>query len=101
MGGEMNQTICDAIHHRCLLEFTYQGHHRIVEPHAYGLNRTGNEVMRCYQTGGTSRSGKVPAWRLMRVDQIKSLTVTGEHFVGGHPEYKRGNKDMSTIFCEL
>ena len=97
----MNQGICDAIHNRCVMTFTYDGHLRIVEPHAYGLSRTLNEVIRCYQTGGTSRSGKLPAWRLMEVARIKSLTVTEEHFVGECLGYKRGDKHMSTIFCEL
>ena len=97
----MNQRICDAIHNRCVLRFTYNGHFRIVEPHAYGLSRALNEVIRCYQTGGTSRSGRVPAWRLMEVAQIEFLAVTEEHFVGERAGYKKGDKGMSTIFCEL
>ncbi len=97
----MNQIICDAIHNRRVLKFTYHGHHRVVEPHAYGLSQAENEVIRCYQTGGTSDSGKVPDWRLMRVDQVESLTVTEEHFVGERNGYVKGDKGMSTIFCEL
>lgn len=98
----MNQQICDAIRSRYVLKFTYDGHPRIVEPHAYGLSRKSNEeVIRCYQTGGTARFGKVPDWRLMEVAQINSLIVTPKHFVGVRPGYKRGDKDMTTIFCEL
>jgi len=55
----MNQMICDAIYNRCVLKFTYHGHPRVVEPHAYGLSRAKKEVIRCYQTGGTSDSGEV------------------------------------------
>jgi len=99
----MNQIICDAIRNRRVLKFTYDGHPRIVEPHAYGLTRarTRNEVMRCYQTGGTSRYSKVPEWKLMKVNLIKSLTVTEKHFVGERDGYQRGDRGMSTIFCEL
>jgi hypothetical protein len=97
----VNQVICDAIRNRCVLRFTYDGHPRIVEPHAYGLSRTWKEVIRCYQTGGTSRYSKVPAWKLMRVDRIKSLIVTEEHFVDERLGYTKGDKGMSTIFCEL
>ena len=97
----MNQRICDIIRNRCILKFTYDGHPRTVEPHAYGLSRTGKEVIRCYQTGGTSRSHKVPAWRMMAVARIKFLIVTEEHFEGERDGYKRGDKGMSTIFCEL
>jgi len=97
----MNQVICDAIRNRCVLTFTYDGHPRVVEPHAYGLSRARREVIRCYQTGGTSRYHKVPDWKLMRVDRIKSLIVTKEHFVDERIGYMRGDKGMSTIFCEL
>ncbi len=97
----MNQTICNAILNRHVLKFTYHGHPRVVQPHAYGLSRKGKEVIRCYQTGGNSRSGRVPPWRLIRLDQIVSLIVTEEHFVGERPGYVKGDKGMSTIFCEL
>jgi hypothetical protein len=82
-----------------VLTFTYHGHPRVVEPHAYGLSLTGNEVIRCYQTGGTSDSGEV--WKLVKVGEIELLTVTEEHFVGERSGYARGDKRMSTIFCEL
>jgi hypothetical protein len=97
----MNQRICDAIRNRPVLKFTYRGHPRIVEPHAYGLSRPLKEVIRCYQTGGTSRSGKVPGWTLMEVGKIESLIVTNKHFEGECDGYKRGDKGMSTILCEL
>jgi len=97
----MNQIICDAIHNRRMLTFIYDGCPRIVEPHAYGLSRQRNEILRCFQTGGTSRSGRIPDWRLMRVARIMSLIVTEEHFSGARHGYKKGDKNMSTIFCEL
>ena len=94
----MNQTICDAIRNRCVLQFTYADHPRIVEPHAYGLKkRTLKEVLRCYQTGGTSRSGKVLGWTLMEVGKIEFLIVTNEHFEGERPKYRRGDKDRKRI----
>ena len=97
----MNQTICNAILNRHVLKFTYHGHPRVVQPHAYGLSRKGKEVIRCYQTGGTSDSDTVPPWRLMEVAQIESLAVTEELFVGVRIGYEKGDKHMSTIFCEL
>ena len=97
----MNQIICNAIYNRCVLKFTYHGHPRVVEPHAHGLSRAENEVIRCYQIGGTSDSDTVPCWRLIEVDEIESLIVTKEHFVGERNGYRKGDKHMSTIFCEL
>ena len=97
----MNQIFCDAIHNRCVLELTYRGHHVVAEPHAYGLSLALNEVIGCYQTGGTSHSRTVPGWKMMRVDRIEFLTVTEEHFVGVRAGYLRGDICMPTIFCEL
>ena len=97
----MNKTIYDALKNRCVLKFTYQGRPRVVEPHAYGISRASNEVIRCYQTGGTSGSRKVPCWRLVLVDDIEFLTVTEERFLDKRPGYEKHDEDMSTIFYEL
>ncbi len=97
----MNQLICSAIHDRRVLKFTYHGHPLVVEPYAYGLSWTDKEVIRCYQTGGTSGYGMVPLWRLIEIDEIESLTVTEERFEGERIGYTKGDKKMSAIFCEL
>jgi len=97
----MNPIICSAINNRNVLEFTYHDCHRVVEPYAYGLSKAENEVIRCYQTGGFSNSKIIPCWQLMKVDDIEFLSVTERHFVGERPKYKRGDRSMPTIFCEL
>lgn len=48
----MLQTITDAIRNRLVLTFTYSGITRIVEPHAVGISKAGNLILRCYQTHG-------------------------------------------------
>ena len=97
----MNIVICNAIRDRKILEFYYHGYHRVVEPYAYGLNKKLEEVLRCYQIGGISGSRIIPCWQFLKVDEIEFLTVTEKSFLGNIPEYKRGDKYMSTIFCEL
>ncbi len=97
----MNPTICKAVRDRHVLEFTYQGHHRVVEPHAHGLSHARHEVLRCYQTDGTSGSGMALGWRIVRLDRIRFLTVTPRQFSGVRDGYRRGDTDMSPIFCEL
>lgn len=44
----MNPSICKAIKEKRILTFTYDGHPRKVEPHCYGLTKTGKEAIRCY-----------------------------------------------------
>ncbi|PKM42290.1 MAG: hypothetical protein CVV03_10225 [Firmicutes bacterium HGW-Firmicutes-8] len=97
----MNQTICNAIRNRRLLSFTYDGYPRIVEPHAYGITTAGHEEIRCYQVRGTGSDGKSTGWHLMTVSKISGLTILEDSFSTARPGYKRGDKGMSTIFCEL
>lgn len=97
----MNQTIVSAIQEKKCLSFMYNGHHRVVEPHCYGITTSGDEVLRCYQIRGGSSSGIVPDWKMMTIDKISVLTLTQDEFLGPRNEYKKGDKYMTRIFCEL
>ena len=96
----MLQTIIDAIRNREVLSFTYDGFARVVEPHAVGISRAGNSVFRCYQTqGGHVTPGH--EWDLCDISKVFDLSITGQHFVGERPGYRRGDKHIATIFAEL
>lgn len=97
----MNELICQAIKERRLLSFTYDGHHRVVEPHCLGISTAGNSALRCYQTKGSSASGKVPAWHLMTTNKIVDLTLLDSVFAEPRDGYKRGDRGMSAIFEQL
>lgn len=96
----MNSIICDAINNHEYLEFSYDGYLRKVQPAAYGVSSAGNDVLRCYQVaGGHVTPGH--EWDLCKVSKITSLKATGEHFIGEPPGYKKGDRGMTTIYCEL
>jgi hypothetical protein len=95
----MNPVICQAIQDRRVLTFRYDGHPREVEPYAYGVTKAGNEALWCYQTGGSSRSGTVSGWHLMRIDKIIGLTVSPSTFADTRPIYQRGTTGLSPLFC--
>jgi hypothetical protein len=97
----MNATICEAIKEKKLLTFTYDGLARTVEPHAHGISTAGNECLRCYQVAGGSSSGKVPDWKMMTTDNITGLSVSQDGFSTPRSGYRKGDRHMSTIFCEL
>ena len=95
-------SICEAIREYRLIELTYGWGSRIVEPHAYGLNDNGHDLLRCYQTSGASESGEHHGWKLFRLDEIHSLNVLQETFSGARRGYKRGDKALDErIYCEL
>ncbi len=97
----MRAIISQAIAEMRLLSFTYDGYPRVVEPHAYGTSLAGNDVLRCYQIKGGSESGKPVDWKLMTTKDIIGLTTLDESFFGPRPGYRRGDKGMTRIYCEL
>jgi len=69
----MKQTIIEAVNKRNLLEFRYDGHLRLVEPHTYGVSTIGNDTLSAYQVEGTSDKGDVPDWKLFIISRITDL----------------------------
>jgi hypothetical protein len=97
----MNLLICEAISQMRLLDFYYDNNHRIVEPHAYGINDKGHQVLRCFQVGGSSNSHKAPYWRLFLENDMRELNITQQKFSSARPGYKRNDKNMVRIFSQL
>ncbi len=98
----MNQEIINAIKNKQLIRLDYEPGVRIIEPHTYGRNRNGNELLRAYQTDGASASGEQENWKLFRIDRIESLEVLSETFDGPRDGYTNGDSAMtSEIYAEL
>ena len=97
----MNQAIIKAIENSNLLEFDYNGHHRVVEPHTYDISTKGNETLAAYQIEGTSEYGVVPDWKQFTTDKIINLQILDNTFTGTREKYKRGDSRMSKIYTEL
>ena len=66
----MNGLIVVAVEQRRLLKLAYSQGNRIVEPHVYGLDGGGRELLRCYQLAGESTSGERAGWKLLRAADI-------------------------------
>ena len=97
----MNDIIIEAIESRKLLGFYYKNHHRIVEPHTFGISSKGNENLSAFQIDGTSERNNVPDWVLFTIDKIVDLKILNESFVGTRPKYTKGDSRMIKIYCEL
>lgn len=97
----MNATIVGAIQNKEVLSLVYDGISREVEPHTYGVNSRGNEVLRCYQVSGGHTSERSTEWDLLKVSKIVALAKTGARFAAPRPGYKRGDRGMVTIYQEL
>ena len=96
----MNAILSQAIQQTKVLELRYHGYSRIVEPHAYGRDKDGDEILRCYQTSGGSESGESVGWKLLKVREAFSFHLTDTSF-SDRPEYKRNDKAMNHVFAQL
>ena len=95
----MRAEIVNAIAEKRIVELRYHGYARIVEPHAYGRDKNGDEVLRCYQVSGGSDSGERTGWKLLKVSEVYSSDVLKQHFAVRN-DFRRGDKAMQHIFAQ-
>lgn len=80
----MQETVRQAIVSKKIIEFTYGGYPRVVEPHVLGI-QDGSLQFLGYQVAGSSSSGGIPEWRRFNLDGVSGLTITDQKFPGPRP----------------
>jgi predicted DNA-binding transcriptional regulator YafY len=88
--------ICQAISKQLMLHFEYDGKFRTVEPHTYGHDKTGNELLRAWQMFPEPED-----WRSFRLDKATSIAISTTRFLGPRVGYVRNDKAMGAIYCQL
>ncbi|HNR12937.1 MAG TPA: hypothetical protein PKM59_06470 [Thermodesulfobacteriota bacterium] len=78
----------------------YHGYSRPVEPHVYGRDKDGEEILRCFQISGGSESGALVGWKLLKVQDVSSLHLTEQTFTP-RPECHRDDKAMAYVFNQV
>lgn len=96
----MNQDLVRAIENQLVIRLHYTEGYRSIEPYAYGLGTSGNKLLRGYQISGASESGSSTGWKLFKLDEISSLTVTEDTF-SIRSQYKKGDKAMTRIYAQV
>jgi hypothetical protein len=96
----MDTEICNAIRNKNVIEFHYDGELRVVEPHCYGVTTAGNDGLRAYQIDGYSSSGKM-GWKMYDLSKADDIIITDDSFSSPRAGYKRGDRGMSRIYCQL
>lgn len=97
----MLSTAREAIEKRLCLELTYDGLVRVVEVHAVGESSAGHLVMRVWQVEGGSSSNERLGWKMLRLDEARSLVLSGVPSCAPRPGFKRGDKQMRKILAEV
>lgn len=98
---DIRQQLCAAIVHRSLVMFEYGDLIRVVEPHRFGINSVGHEMMSGWLRAGYSRSDPAGGWRNSLLTDVSALQVLDAPFAGTRPGYTAHDPRMREVFCEL
>lgn len=118
-----NNRIITSIKNRQINKIYYDGEdtqrpgYRSIEVYCFGMNYSGNAVIRAWQREGVSdtpygdghdKLKEKPGWRMFRLDGIKSFNNTNLKFdasdrflSSNRPRYNAHDKDMQTIYYAL
>jgi hypothetical protein len=96
----MQRVICQAIKERRLLEVVYHDRARLIAPHVYGVDTTGDELLSGYQISGDSRGGQTRGWKSLKMAQVSKLKLTTLHF-HPRPEYAHNDRAFARILCQV
>jgi len=97
----MRLQICDAIRRRRLLMFGYGDFVRVVEPHLFGVNSAGHEMLSAWLRPGHSRSDPEGGWRNYLTSDITNLQALDETFTGPREGFNAADPRMREVFCVL
>jgi hypothetical protein len=98
---ELHAQLCSAITKRSLVMFEYGDLIRVVEPHRFGINSAGHEMLSGWLRAGYSRSDLAGGWRNYLVPDIHALQVLDAPFAGTRPGYAAHDHRMRRIYAEL
>jgi predicted DNA-binding transcriptional regulator YafY len=97
----IHDLLVQAIREKRVLRFTYRGHARVVEPHAYGRNTKGEAVLHAFQTEGTSASRPPPGWRTFTASAIEQLKVGELSFAQARDGYSPNELRLAPLWAEV
>jgi hypothetical protein len=99
--AELREQLCGAIRRRSLVMFEYGDLIRVVEPHRFGVNSAGHEMLSGWLRAGYSRSDPAGGWRNYLLHEVTALQVLDAPFAGARPGYAANDPRMPQVFCEL
>ena len=98
---DLREQLCAAIRRRSLVMFEYGDLIRVVEPHRFGVNSAGHEMLSGWLRAGYSRSDPAGGWRNYLLSDVSALQVLDAPFAGTRPGYVAHDPRMREVYCEL
>jgi predicted DNA-binding transcriptional regulator YafY len=100
-GIRRDPVIISAIRKKSVLEFTYNGRLRVVEPQTYGLSTAGREVLRAYERPERNGRNARGLAKLFDLKKISNLREIGENFAEALAVHNPDDRAMVEIFATL
>jgi hypothetical protein len=88
--------VAKAIQNKTLIQVDYERHSVKVEPHIYGVDDQGGELLYGWVVAGGSAR-----WTTEMLDEARIVQPITEHFAGPRPGYSRENPRFAQIFAVL
>jgi hypothetical protein len=98
----IDEQVRHAIENKLLLEISYNGKWRVVEPHDYGVHN-GEERLLVYQLRSVppSSDGRAIGWRLLDVSKIQGCGVLNESFGGSRGQAHRNHLKWEILYARV
>ncbi len=74
---------------------------RVVEPHLFGVNSAGHEMLTAWLRPGYSRSDPEGGWRNYLTTDVSNLQMLDETFAGPRTGYNADDSRMREVHCRL
>jgi hypothetical protein len=93
--------ICRAIEDRRVLLFRYKDRLRTVYPCAHGWLDTGNEALRAHEVRLDDGEIRIGFGKLFLLAAMDDVQITDVEFDRPPPGYRRGDRGMRRLHCQL
>jgi hypothetical protein len=97
----MYLNIYEAIERRHLMQVYYGGYFRVIEPHVYGRDTRGIDVLKVYQVAGADELGRHVGWRWFKVSKMDAIMVLSASFSPVRPEDGLRYKALQRIYFQV
>lgn len=95
----MDSQIRKAIDEKRLLEFSYGGYHRVVEPHVYGIKNQKHQLLSYQVRGESSRPQEIPHWRRFDLEEMFGVRILDESFLGSRDNSPFRQSDFDVVLA--
>ncbi len=92
--------IFQAIEGQQLMQFLYEGYSRIIEPHMYGSDAAGVDLLCGFQIAGADEFRKHTGWHKYEVSKIEHLECLPTKYPGPRHPYRLYSRTFKRIYCQ-